>query len=158
MKYKFYENELMKGEKIIDELIPSIINNIPIIFLGFLLLIMGIYYTIIGSNFTNIPFYILPLLIAIKIWMEQKYTQIAITNKRVIGSVGFISRDIIDIPLTKIETVKVKQGLMDRLFKIGKLLLIGVGGTMTNIPNIIEPEKSRKLLSKMIFEISETRK
>ena len=70
--------------------------------------------------------------------------EFAITNKRIIIKVGFISRRTIEMNLAKIESVTVDQGILGRILGYGNITVIGTGGTREPFHRIRSPLDFRK--------------
>lgn len=71
-------------------------------------------------------------------------SEFAITNKRVIIKVGFISRRTLEINLQKIESISVDQTILGRILDYGNIVVIGTGGTKEPFSNIAAPMEFRK--------------
>lgn len=76
-------------------------------------------------------------------WLYTISTDLGVTNKRVIGKWGFISRRTIEQRLDKIEGVQVHQGILGRILNYGTVIVTGTGGSGTPIPNIANPLEFR---------------
>jgi uncharacterized membrane protein YdbT with pleckstrin-like domain len=61
-------------------------------------------------------------------WFERWNTEIAVTDKRIIYKQGFISRDTLEMSLSKVESVLVDQTILGRIFGYGDITLRGTGG------------------------------
>ena len=70
--------------------------------------------------------------------------EFAITNKRVIIKTGLISRRTIEVNLSKIESVKVSQSILGRIFSYGTIEIVGTGGTKEMFTEIKDPLTFRK--------------
>ncbi len=66
-------------------------------------------------------------------------TELAVTNRRVIAKFGFISRSTVELNIAKIESVRVEQSVIGRLFNYGSVFVTGTGSTMDPIPFISHP-------------------
>lgn len=77
-------------------------------------------------------------------------TEIALTDKRVLGKTGFIRRESIELFLTKIEGIEVKQGIIARCFNFGDLSVTGTGATATRFPGIVEPLAFRRRVQEQV--------
>ena len=66
-------------------------------------------------------------------------TELAVTNKKVISKTGLISRDTIEILHSKVEGVRVQQGLFGRLMNYGDVIITGTGISHTPIRGIKDP-------------------
>jgi uncharacterized membrane protein YdbT with pleckstrin-like domain len=71
-------------------------------------------------------------------------SEFAITNKRVLIKVGFINRHTVEMLLTKVETIRVEQGILARLFNFGTIVLTGTGGTKEPFRLIANPLEFRR--------------
>ncbi len=80
------------------------------------------------------------------IWafINVRSTELAITNKKLIGKIGFIKRSSIDLPIQKIESIGVEQTLIGRLLDYGTLTIRGTGGDGLTIKHIKQPLVFRK--------------
>ncbi|MDQ2877611.1 MAG: PH domain-containing protein [Pseudomonadota bacterium] len=67
-------------------------------------------------------------------------TELALTNKRVIARYGVISRNVIDVSISKVEGVTFTQGLIGRIFNYGALFVRGTGAGNVPIKFISQPE------------------
>ncbi len=77
-------------------------------------------------------------------WLRQWASEFAVTNRRVIVKLGFISRRTIEINLSKVESVEVNQDIFGRLFNYGTILVIGTGGTKEPFALINDPLAFRR--------------
>lgn len=76
--------------------------------------------------------------------IAQATSEFAITNKRLIIKVGLISRRTLEMNLSKIESVNVNQGILDRILGAGSIMVIGTGGTRELFEGIADPMAFRK--------------
>ena len=60
-------------------------------------------------------------------------TELAITEKRLIAKYGVVSTHSIEIRFDKIETVRVTQGLIGKVFNYGDIVVTGTGSTFDPI-------------------------
>ena len=79
------------------------------------------------------------VLTAIKEWLEQWITEIAVTDRRVIYKTGLISRQTAEMNMDKIESVKVDQSLLGRLLNYGSIHIRGTGEGMGHLDYISSP-------------------
>jgi|SRR5690348_918030 len=61
------------------------------------------------------------------VWFERWTTEIAVTDRRIIWKTGFIRRDSIEMNLDKVESVKVDQSILGRIFGYGDIEIRGTG-------------------------------
>jgi uncharacterized membrane protein YdbT with pleckstrin-like domain len=82
------------------------------------------------------------------IWIRRVTTEIAVTDRRVILKTGLISRRTVEMNLTRIESVDVRQGVIGRLLNFGDVLIRGTGAGLEPIKGVDAPlEFRRRVLS-----------
>jgi uncharacterized membrane protein YdbT with pleckstrin-like domain len=77
-------------------------------------------------------------------WIRHWTSEFAVTDRRVIIKVGLISRQTIEINMSKVESVEVRQGILARLLNYGTIVVIGTGGTKEPFDMIDEPLAFRR--------------
>lgn len=77
-------------------------------------------------------------------------TEFAVTNQRIIAKRGWIRRRTTEILLQKVESIKIDQGLLGRLFGYGKLEVVGTGGTTDKFIGVAYPVEFRKNVNRII--------
>ena len=124
----YIDGALIKDEKVIYTGHVSLWSLAPLIILGFLFLAAwGI-----GLTFWLVAF------------IRYKTTELAFTNKRVIAKFGFISRHTVELNISKVESIQVKQGILGRIFNFGTLIISGAGIPQAPILGISEPMAFRR--------------
>jgi uncharacterized membrane protein YdbT with pleckstrin-like domain len=71
-------------------------------------------------------------------------SEFAITDKRIIIKVGFLSRRTLELNLSKVESVNVDQSILGRILGYGSIVVIGTGGTRELFGDIRDPLEFRK--------------
>ena len=79
------------------------------------------------------------LVFFVRAWFLQAITEIAVTNKRVIYKIGFISRHTQEMNIDKVETVVVDQSVFGRLLNYGTVHIRGMGQGIENLREIAAP-------------------
>ncbi len=88
--------------------------------------------------------------------LRKVSTEIAVTNKRVIGKQGIISRATLDTPLDKITNVSLNQSLLGRIFNYGSLA-ITTGGEAREFVMIGDPAALKRSVSEQIDAFTESK-
>ena len=105
-------------------------------------------FVLILAGIILLPAFGLGLLLLLWAWLVCRTTEIAITNKRIISKRGIISRSTMELRLDKIESIKVDQGMLGRIFNFGSITIAGTGGDATPIESIADPlEFQRRFMS-----------
>ncbi len=81
-------------------------------------------------------------------------TELAVTTKRVIAKVGFISRKTVELNHSKVESFTVEQNIPGRIFDFGTIEINGTGGGKNAIRNIDSPLEFRRQAMKIIDTVS----
>lgn len=131
----YVETNLIKDETIEYEGKTSIWSLSPRILFGLILL----------------PFYGIGLLFWISAAITYCTTELAVTNKRVVAKFGLFRRSTIEMNIPKIESLRVEQGFLGRIFNFGSILISGAGNPQAPIPGISDPLRFRN----RYFEIQE---
>jgi uncharacterized membrane protein YdbT with pleckstrin-like domain len=124
----FVNNSLLKGETVEKEAEVTFISQLPLFILALITLI----------------FIIPPILFIIIAIIRVKTVELALTNKKVIGKAGFINRASIDLPISKLESITIDQGIFGRIFNYGLVSIRGVGGNNVTIHSIKDPLSFRR--------------
>ena len=86
--------------------------------------------------------------------VRRMSTELAVTNKRVIVKFGLFTTHALEMRLGKIETVRVNQGLVGRLFNYGTIVITGTGATFDPIPKISSPFEFHTALNGAMAQLS----
>jgi uncharacterized membrane protein YdbT with pleckstrin-like domain len=97
------------------------------------------------------------LLMAIGPAIRYITSEFAVTDKRVLGKVGFIERESDETLLSKVEAIGVDQGIMGRLFGFGTVTITGTGGTQEVFRTISQPLEFRRQIQTQVVAFDERR-
>lgn len=143
----FIDENLMKDENVIHRTkLHWIIFFWPIVISIFGVLLM------ISNPTTFISYFLIT--VAIFLWLRSlimySTSEFGITDKRVLIKTGFIQRNSHEILLSKIEAIKVNQGILGRMLDFGTISVTGTGGTQDPFSNIVQPLEFRKQVQEQI--------
>ena len=79
------------------------------------------------------------LIVLFAAWIQRRSSEFAVTNKRVIIKLGFMTTRSMELLLAKIEGIAVSQSLFGRMFGFGEIIVTGSGGTQEPFDNIQSP-------------------
>ena len=124
----YIDGALIKDERVIYTGNISLWSLAPLIALGVLFLAawgLGLIFWVVA-------------------YVRYKTTELAFTNKRVIAKFGFISRQTVELNISKVESIQVNQGILGRIFNFGTLIISGAGNPQAPIPGISDPMGFRR--------------
>ncbi len=87
-------------------------------------------------------------------WLTYQFSSLTIKKKQVILRTGILVRQTIDVPLSKIESIDIRQSIIGSLFKYGALVITGTGGTRQSITYIARPLTCRRHIEQLMHEAS----
>lgn len=90
-------------------------------------------------GFFGAPLLFIPTIIAIVRIIRFLCTELAITDKRIIGKVGIINTKSLDAPLNKIQNVSAESGLIGKILNFGTIKIMTASGTF-NYPGVKEAD------------------
>jgi uncharacterized membrane protein YdbT with pleckstrin-like domain len=117
------------------------------------LVVVGIVIAAVAGGlqvveYIGVAVIIVGLLLAVWQWLQRATTEIAVTDRRVILKTGLISRRTVEINLTRVESVDVRQSIAGRLLNFGDVVIRGTGAGVEPIHMIEAPlEFRRRVLS-----------
>ncbi len=82
-------------------------------------------------------------------WVNYHFSSITIKKNQVILRSGFLVRQTIDIPITKIESIDIRQSVGGSLLQYGFLMITGTGGTRNSINFIAKPLTCRRYIEQL---------
>jgi len=77
-------------------------------------------------------------------YIRQRTSEFAVTDKRVIIKLGWLSRRTIEINMSRVESVQVDQDIFGRFLNYGTITVIGTGGTKEPFTLIDDPLAFRR--------------
>lgn len=78
------------------------------------------------------------------LWLIIRSTELAVTNKRILVKTGFISRNTIELNLSRVESIQVHQSFWGRLFDYGSVIVSGAGDAQAPLDKIYDPISFRR--------------
>jgi uncharacterized membrane protein YdbT with pleckstrin-like domain len=93
-------------------------------------------------------FAVFPLTITSSI--ARASSELAVINKRVLIKTGLIRRQSLETLLSKVETIRVDQGILGRMWDYGTIVVSGTGGSKEPFRNIAAPMEFRRVVQEQI--------
>lgn len=85
-------------------------------------------------------------------WFTYYFSSLTIKKKQIILRTGVLVRQTIDIPLSKIESIDIRQSLLGSIFRYGMLVITGTGGTRQLINYLQSPLTCRRHIEQLMNE------
>lgn len=83
--------------------------------------------------------------------LTKHYLLLVITNKRVLARYGLLQMDVVDIRLSKIESIDLERMLPGHVFGYANVVVMGTGQRMIRIPFIKNANDFRKFYNEMVL-------
>ena len=77
--------------------------------------------------FTTAIMFLLAALEALTAFLRFFTTEFAITNRKVVAKTGLIQRHTLEILLSKVESISVRQDILGRILNYGNMTVVGTG-------------------------------
>jgi uncharacterized membrane protein YdbT with pleckstrin-like domain len=147
----YIEKNLMNGENILYRArLHWVVFLWPIIWF----IVAIVFFSRGGDSSAAITAGCLFVLIAvakgISSFINFSTSEFAVTNQRVIGKVGFIRRNSLEVLLGKIEAIQVNQDVLGRILGYGSITVSGTGGTRDPFHNISNPLELRRKIQEQV--------
>jgi uncharacterized membrane protein YdbT with pleckstrin-like domain len=81
--------------------------------------------------------------------IRRRTTELVLTDRRIITKRGFISRDTVEMNLSKVESLHVDQSLLGRLLNYGDVTVVGTGASLEPLRGIASPLELRRKLGEV---------
>lgn len=92
------------------------------------------------------------LLWIVMTWFTYYFSSVTIKKKQVILRTGIIVRQTVDIPLSKIESIDIRQSILGSLLHYGAVVITGTGGTRQVINYLDKPLTCRRYIEQLMNE------
>ncbi|EHL29565.1 PH domain-containing protein [Legionella drancourtii] len=86
-------------------------------------------------------------------WVTYYFSSLTIKTNQVILRTGVVVRQTIDIPLSKIEAIDIRQSILGSIMKYGMVSITGTGGTRRVINYLHNPLTCRRYIEQLMTEL-----
>ncbi len=146
----YVDSVLAEGERIVYRAAISRWKFFLSYFVGNLLLLAGAGVFIAnGTQTTQSLVMVAVLLVAgaaviLSAVVRRMTTELVLTDRRIITKRGLISRDTVEMNLSKVESLHVNQSLVGRMLDYGDVTVVGTGASLEPLLGISSPIELRK--------------
>ena len=78
-------------------------------------------------------------------WILFSFSEYGITNQRILVKTGLIQRQTLELVLKRVESLRVNQTILGRIFNYGTIVITGTGGSHDFVSNVPTPLTFREL-------------
>ncbi len=86
--------------------------------------------------------------------LTKMTSEVVITNRRIIAKVGLLRRRTIELNLSKIESIRVDQGVVGRMLNYGDIHIVGTGGSQQPLTRIAYPLEFRRRFDEVLSRVT----
>lgn len=108
-------------------------------FIWFVIPPFGILFGIVGG-----------LMLCVSI-LTQHFLLLAVTSKRILARQGLLQMDVVDIRLSKVESIDLERMLPGHIFGYANVVIMGTGMRLIRVPYIANAEAFRRFYNEMVL-------
>lgn len=86
----------------------------------------------------------------IMVWMTYHFSYLIIKKTQIILRTGILVRNTLDIPLSKVESIDIRQSLLGSLLHYGSLVITGTGGSRQIVNYLNKPLTCRRYIEQLL--------
>ncbi|MDF1645958.1 MAG: PH domain-containing protein [Legionellaceae bacterium] len=101
----------------------------------------------------SLLFMVVGLIWSVLMWLTYQFSSLTIKKKQVVLRTGILVRQTIDVPLSKIESIDIRQSIIGSIFKYGSLVITGTGGTRQSMGYVARPLTCRRHIEQLMHEL-----
>jgi hypothetical protein len=95
---------------------------------------------------------IIALPLAIFAWVYASTTEMAVTNRKIVGKWGFLRKTTIEQRLARVDSVTVRQGIIGSMLNFGSVVVRGSGESLTPVRFVADPVGFKRAVDRAIEE------
>lgn len=152
----YLDKNLVAGEQVMFRTRLHWIIYLKSFFVFILVLVISSFGVIYQNNWlygTAAIFLVIAIILFIVSWIKYISSEFGVTNSRVLIKVGFISRNSLELLISKVEGINVNQSIWGRIFNYGTIIVSGTGGTKEAFSIISQPLEFRKKVQEQIIAL-----
>jgi uncharacterized membrane protein YdbT with pleckstrin-like domain len=136
---------LQPGETVVYKTGPHWRVYAAAILLLILTAALGIFSQLVGTEYSGVVLAaaaacaIFTVIAWLRGFVERYFTELAVSDRRVIYKRGILRRHTIEMNMSKVESVDVDQTILGRILGYGVVTIHGTGGGVERLANIDAP-------------------
>ncbi len=152
----YVESVLAAGETVVYRAAISRWKYFMSYLVGVVLTALGlaaVFFTYFGTDMPtriagSVPL-VAGLIVLLSATLRRRTTELVLTDRRIIAKRGIVSRDTVEMNLTKVESLHVSQGLFGRMLDYGDVAVVGTGSSLEPMRGVSRPLELRKKLGEL---------
>ena len=85
-------------------------------------------------------------------WLTYHFSYLLIKRKQVVLCRGILVRQTLDLPLSKISSIDIRQSIFGTLLQYGSLIITSTGGTQQCINYVSKPLTCRRYIEEILHD------
>ena len=127
-----------------------------VLFVGPILLLLAALW--LGASYVSFQYVSLMLIVValfwlVLTWVTYQFSSLTVKKKQIILRSGLLVRKTMDIPLSKVESIDIRQSIIGTIFQYGSLEITGTGGTKQFMNYLSHPLTCRRYIEQMMHEV-----
>lgn len=159
----YIEKNLISGEKVLYKTRLHLVAVVFPMLIGFLIGIGAIYCLYVSAEGNQeaggdsklwagsglVLLFVAALIVGMAL-VKRNATEMVVTNRRILIKSGILSRRTIELLLSKVESIVIKETFFGRMLGYGTVLVRGTGGTTDDFDLIANPTEFRRHVQEQI--------
>ena len=83
--------------------------------------------------------------------LTKHYLLLVVTNKRILARYGLLQMDVVDVRLSKVESIDLERMLLGHIFGYSNVVVAGTGQRIIRVPYIANGEVFRRFYNEMVL-------
>ncbi|MCH9689251.1 MAG: PH domain-containing protein [Gammaproteobacteria bacterium] len=121
--------------------------------ISFFILSAWLGLTFASFHEVSVLFMLIGLIWSVLTWLTYQFSSLTIKKKQIVLRTGILVRQTIDVPLSKIESIDIKQSIIGSLLKYGSLVITGTGGTRQSMGYVARPLTCRRHIEQLMYDV-----
>ncbi len=88
------------------------------------------------------------------IWLTYHFSFLNIKKNHVVMCSGIIVRQTVDIPMSKIESIDIRQSILGSILRYGTLVITGTGGSRQFFNFLDKPLTCRRHIESLMYDVN----
>jgi membrane protein YdbS with pleckstrin-like domain len=83
-------------------------------------------------------------------YLKIRFSKLIVTDRNIKAEIGFFTKQVMNIPIEKVESVRLSRGPLGQMLNYGDIIIVGTGGSEEKIRQIENAEEVEAAVRKAI--------